>query len=86
VGRETIYFSGKDGEFTGHISLTTPDAKFIHNGKPVIMSFHNYLGPFFEIVKGKELVEISPGEEPEYDNLWKQFYGWYEAKGKFTYK
>ncbi len=85
MGRETIYFSGKGGEITGHISVTTPDAHFKHNGESVIMSFHPYLGPFFELVEGKQLLEFSPGEESEYDSLWKQFYGWFEAKGKAIY-
>ena len=85
MGQEIIYLSDKEGVVNGNILLTTQDAVFKYKGKSVIMSFHPYLGPFFELVNGKELVDFTPGGERKYDNLWKQFSGWYKAKGKQIY-
>lgn len=47
-------------------------------GKPVIMSFHTYLGPTFENKDGEDLPEVSPF-------VWEQWRGWWNAKGRHRY-
>jgi len=85
MGTEHIYFDDHQG-IRGHIALSTIDAKFKFDGKPVRMYFHNYLGPSFYIIENGEEVDFYPGEEPEYEDLWNQFNGWWESKGKTLYR
>ena len=86
MGREHIYFQNSEGSISGHICLLTIDATFKHNDKKINMYFHNYLGPSFYIVENGEEYDIYPGEEKEYESLWKQFYLWWRAKGRNIYK
>lgn len=83
MGTEHCYFSSRDGEITGHISFQTIDATFRHNGKKVNMYFHRYLGPSFYAVENGDEIDIYPGEEAV--DLWKQFDGWWNAKGRKLY-
>ena len=68
------------------VHYSTIDAVFrTLDGKPISMDFHNYLGPFFSLYDGDG--GWMPEEDtPEWDNLWRQFYGWWDAKGKDIYK
>ncbi len=86
MGVEHTYFASEDGEITGHMACSFVDAVFLYQGKKVLMSFHPYLGPSFDILEGKDEVRFYPGEEPEYNVIWKQFDGWWDAKGKELYK
>lgn len=53
------------------------------SGEPIAMEFHHYCGPFF-LTKDEE--DWLPKEDSlEWVSLWKQFYGWWEAKGKTIY-
>jgi hypothetical protein len=64
------------------VHFSTFDAKFKHCGRTVMMSFHHYCGPMFEYTDEEELF---PDDSAEYDDLWRQFNGWWEAKGKLQY-
>lgn len=66
----------------GIVHYSTTDAVFRDvDGTPVTMEFHSYLGPFFSRNNWND-----GGFIPEEDSpLWKQFYGWWNAKGKKTY-
>ena len=86
MGTEHCYFRNEEGTITGHIALSTIDATFRYNDKKVNMYFHNYLGPRFFILENKEEIDFYPGEEDEYKDLWDQFGGWWDAKGKHIYK
>jgi hypothetical protein len=52
---------------------------------PIAMEYHKFLGPFFSLTydDGGWLPEV---DTPEWDHLWNQFDGWWEAKGKHLYK
>lgn len=85
MGVERHYFSSDGGEIRGSVLIYNIDATFRHSGEKINMYFHNYMGPsFFTVNNGKE-EDFYPGEEEKYVHLWKQFDGWWEAKGKHLY-
>lgn len=86
MGTEHHYFSSPDGEIRGHIAIATIDATFKYGKKKVNMYFHRYLGPSFYLVDDGREVDIYPGFEDDYKHLWRQFDGWWGAKGKAIYK
>ena len=80
MGIETLYIDCPAMKAIVHFSVF--DAKFRHKGRTVMMSFHSYCGPSFEYTD-EEI--FFPDDSPEYSNLWKQFDGWWNAKGKWIY-
>lgn len=61
------------------VHYSTVDAVFRDEyGVPVLMSFHPFCGPSFEI-NGADWM---PDED---DPVWDQFNGWWNAKGKALY-
>ena len=66
----------------GRVHSHLPDAKFKWQGKSVVMTFHEFCGPIFEVVTPQGLEAIMPTDEKEFDDLWKQFEGWWKVKGK----
>ena len=69
----------------GFLHYSTVDAIFRDvDKKPISMEFHNYCGPMFSKVEGDG--GYMPKEDTlEWYNLWKQFEGWWNAKGKAIY-
>lgn len=74
MGVEAIRFA------SGVAHFSTVDAVFRDaEGRPVVMCFHPYLGPTFE-------VDDEPIDLDEDDPIWAQFYGWWHAKGQAIYR
>lgn len=71
----------------GILHYSTTDAVFkTLDGKGITMEFHHYCGPMFDTEFGDGGFVYMPEEDsPEWNHLWKQFYGWWEAKGKGIY-
>ena len=64
------------GRYRAIVHYSTVDAVFrLDDGTPVAMEFHRMLGPTFW--QGED--EYFPEEDSE---IWVQFSGWWEAKGK----
>lgn len=74
MGLEAIRFGN------GIVHLCTVDAVFrSEDGKPISMSFHPFCGPTFEDSDGQPVYPDEP------DPIWKQFNGWWRAKGRVLY-
>ena len=74
----------------GRICFNFADAKFKWGAKTLVMSYHNYCGPMFEMVTGNgDLVDFSDFGGVDsgvlWDALWKQYNGWWKAKGEALY-
>ena len=69
----------------GIVHISTVDAIFRDlDRRPISMEFHPYLGPSF-FKKNAESEWIPDYPSKEWDNLWRQFEGWWDAKGKSKY-
>jgi len=67
------------------VHYSTTDAVFrAIDGRPIAMEFHRYCGPFFSI-EFDDWNYMPKEDSPEWDSLWNQFYGWWEAKGRRQY-
>lgn len=70
----------------GRIHYSTIDAVFRSlEGKPIAMEFHHYCGPFFSI-EMDDFNWLPEEDSPEWDHLWDQFQGWWDAKGRSIYR
>ena len=69
----------------GFVHYSTTDAIFrTIDGRPVVMEFHRFCGPMFSLEDNDGGWMPDEGSE-EWDNLWPQFDGWWNAKGKKQY-
>lgn len=86
MGIEAIRF-GDGINVIGICHVSTTDAVFrTLDNKPVTMEFHPYCGPAFFLANDDTQDWMPDHPSPEWDNLWHQFEGWWEAKGKEIYK
>ena len=85
MGIQAIYF-GDGKTVNGILHVSTTDAIFrTLDGKPIAMEFHHYCGPSF-FLKDDTSDWIPEIDSDEWHNLWQQFYGWWDAKGKAIYQ
>jgi len=69
----------------GIVHYGTNDAIFRSvEGRPIAMEFHRYCGPFFSLEEN-DGGYMPDQDTPEWTNLWNQFDGWWNAKGKRLY-
>jgi len=79
---------GSHGMFVNnmHISYMTKDAVFrTLDNQPIVLEFHRYCGPMFTIDDNDPGGFMPKEGTPEWDDLWRQFDGWWSAKGKAIY-
>lgn len=70
----------------GVVHYSTTDAVFrTLDGSPITMEFHHFCGPLFSMKDG-DGGWLPDEKTPEWDNLWRQFDGWWKSKGAAKYK